>query len=366
MKVVIVIPTYNEVENIGRMLDALDGISSKLAAELHVLVVDDSSPDGTGQVVQAYAARNPKVHLITGKKQGLGAAYIRGMRHALEHLGADAVMEMDADFSHKPEDIPRLFAAFSEGADFIIGSRYVPGGSIPAEWALWRRMNSKYGNIVARYLAGLGKVRDCTAGFRLIRASVLRELDVGTIKVQGYAFQIALLHRALSQGALVREVPVAFVDRTLGESKLGLRDIVEFFINAWWIRLQSSRTFAKFAIVGASGVVVNLGSFTLLLELGVNQYLASPIAIEISIISNFLLNNFWTFRWRNNPDRIRIRGLKFNVVSLFALLVSYTTFIASAQLLPELPPQVHQAVGILPALLVNYFLNSYWTFKHIG
>jgi dolichol-phosphate mannosyltransferase len=294
----------------------------------------------------------------------LGAAYIRGMSYALDRLDADAVMEMDADFSHKPEDIPRLFTAFSEGADFVIGSRYVPGGSIPEEWAMWRRMNSRFGNIVARYLAGLGKVHDCTAGFRLIRASLLRELDLQTIKVQGYAFQIALLHRALSLGAVVRELPVQFVDRTQGDSKLGLRDIVEFVINAWWIRLQSSRTFAKFAVVGASGVIVNLGSFTLLLELGMNQYLASPIAIEISIITNFLLNNFWTFRRRRNADGLRIRGLKFNVVSLLALLVSYSAFVISAQLLPQQPPQLHQAIGILPALLVNYFLNSYWTFKN--
>ena len=139
--------------------------------DCHVLVVDDSSPDGTADVVRQKQTLYPNVHLLTGKKQGLGAAYIRGMRYALDNLRADAVFEMDSDFSHKPEDVPRLMAALDTGADFVIGSRYVKGGSIPPEWGMFRRMNSLFGNIVARYLAGIYKVRDCTAGFRASRAS---------------------------------------------------------------------------------------------------------------------------------------------------------------------------------------------------
>lgn len=298
-----------------------------------------------------------------GEKKGLGAAYARGFAYALETLRADVVMEMDADFSHKPVDVPRLIAGIQAGADFVIGSRYVRGGSIPKEWGLWRRWNSRGGNIVARYVAGLSKVKDCTAGFRAIRADLLSELDLGSINVQGYAFQIALLHRALVNGGKVVEIPVDFIDRENGESKLGVRDIIEFIMNAWWIRLQSSRTFAKFAIVGASGVIVNLGVFTLLLGLGMNKFLASPIAIEVSIVWNFFLNNFWTFRSRQTRDHVRIKGLKFNVVSLVALVVSYSVFVLSSQMVPNFPPQVHQALGIIPALFVNYFLNSYWTFK---
>jgi dolichol-phosphate mannosyltransferase len=171
------------------------------------------------------------------------------------------------------------------------------------------------------------------------------------------------LHAAVAVGASVKEVPVDFIERARGESKLGIRDIVEFVINAWWIRFHSSKTFIKFGLVGLSGVAVNLGVFTLLVLAGVNKYLASPIAIEISIISNFVLNNFWTFRWRRKTDRIRVRGLKFHAAALVGMAISFSTFVLLSWLFPETYPQVHQLISIPPAMLVNYFLNSYWTFR---
>ena len=364
LRVVIILPTYNERENIGNMIDALQAQFDTLPHDMQILVVDDSSPDGTADVVRMKQASSSNVHLLMGQKSGLGAAYIRGMMHAMDQLGADAVFEMDADFSHKPEDVPRLMAALDAGADFVIGSRYVKGGSIPEKWGLLRRMNSWGGNIVARYVAGIYKVRDCTAGFRAIRTTLLKQISFDDLRVQGYAFQVALLHEAVSLGAVVKEVPVDFIDRTEGESKLGISDIIEFVLNAWWIRLHSSRTFIKFAIVGLSGVIVNLGVFKLLLEANVNKYLASPISIEASIITNFLLNNYWTFRWRKSQDHTHIKGLKFNMVSLVSLAVSYSTFVVLSVLFPETPPEIHQIAGIAPAMFINYFLNSYWTFKH--
>ena len=363
MKIVIILPTYNERENILPMLDALQVQFKTLAHDMQVLVVDDNSPDGTADLVRAECAKAPNLSLITGTKQGLGAAYIRGMRHALDELGADAVMEMDADFSHKPEDVPRLLAALDDGADLVIGSRYVPGGKIPGDWGFLRRMNSKWGNVFARYIGGMAQVRDCTAGFRAIRALLLRKIDLGELRVRGYAFQIALLHEALMNQAKVTEVPVEFVDRKRGETKLGIADIVEFMVNAWWIRFERSKTFLKFLAVGASGVVVNLCSFTLLLMAGLSKYIASPIAIEISIVTNFLLNNYWTFSERETGSRLHIRGLKFNIVSMVALGVSYATFLLLSLTDPDGIPQVHQLIGIVPATLINYFLNSYWTFK---
>jgi dolichol-phosphate mannosyltransferase len=176
---------------------------------------------------------------------------------------------------------------------------------------------------------------------------------------------VALLHAAIVKGAKVREIPVDFIDREHGESKLGLSDVIEFVLNVWWVRYQSSKTFIKFGLVGLSGVVVNLGVFTLLMMMGLNRYIASPLAIEVSIIWNFLLNNYWTFRWRKTKDRVRIKGIKFNLVSLVALAVSYSTFLLISFAYPELPPQVPQLIGVLPAMLVNYLLNSRWTFKHI-
>lgn len=364
MKVVIIIPTYNERDNLGPLIAALHAEFRSIGHDMHILVVDDNSPDGTADAVRALQRRFPGLQLLEGRKAGLGAAYVRGMTHAIEDMSADVVLEMDADLSHKPEDVRRLLAEIDAGADFVIGSRYVEGGSIPQDWGLLRRLNSAGGNFIARYLAGIYRVRDCTAGFRAIRTSVLRHIDLGRLRVQGYAFQVALLHAAVTDGARIVEVPVDFIDRTVGESKLGLSDIVEFVENAWWIRLQSSRTFIKFVIVGATGVAVNLGLFTAFLAIGMNKYLASPIAIEASILSNFLLNNYWTFRWRKTKDRVRIKGLKFNAVSLVALAVSYATFVALSTAFPAVAPQLPQLAGIIPATLVNYFLNSYWTFRH--
>jgi dolichol-phosphate mannosyltransferase len=363
MKVVVIIPTYNERENIRPLVEALESVFSGMSHDMHVLVVDDSSPDGTADVVSSLQSARRNLHLLSGERAGLGAAYIRGMKFALNELGADVVFEMDADFSHCPEDLPRLMTNIDHGADFVIGSRYVQGGTIPREWGAYRRGVSLGGNFVARYVAGTYRVRDCTAGFRAIRATLLRAIDLDALRVQGYAFQVALLHAAVVHGARIVEVPVDFADRRHGESKLGFRDIVEFILNAGWIRFQSSRTFLKFAVVGATGVVVNLGVFTLLLSAGMNKFVASPLAIEGSIIANFLLNNYWTFRRRKTRDRVRIKGLKFNAVSLVALGISYGTFVLLSVLFPKTAPQVHQLIGIVPATAVNYFLNSYWTFR---
>ena len=363
MKVVIILPTYNERGNIVALLASLQDQFGRLRHDMHVLVVDDNSPDGTADLVRYAMQQSPNLHLLTGAKAGLGAAYIRGMQHAIGELRADVVFEMDADFSHDPADVPRLLAALEGGADFVIGSRHVKGGSIPAEWSTWRKWNSAGGNWVARYVAGLYGIRDCTAGFRAIRASILRQIDFSDLRVKGYAFQVALLHQAVTQGAVVKEVPVHFVDRKYGQSKLGLGDITEFIMNAWWIRMRALRTFLRFAVVGASGTVVNLGMFSALLHANLNKYVASPVAIEVSIIWNFLLNNYWTFKERRTRDRTRIKGLKFNLVSLASLGVSFTTFIAMSLFLPKVSPQIDQLVGIVPAVLVNYFLNSYWTFR---
>jgi dolichol-phosphate mannosyltransferase len=363
MKVVIIVPTYNERGNIAALLASLQSEFTRLHHDMHVLVVDDNSPDGTAELVREAMQRYSNVHLLTGEKAGLGAAYIRGMQHAIGELRADVVFEMDADFSHDPGDVPRLLAALESPADFVIGSRHVPGGSIPAEWSIWRKLNSAGGNWVARYVAGLYGIRDCTAGFRAIRASILRQIDFSDLRVKGYAFQVALLHQAVTLGAVVKEVPVHFIDRKRGQSKLGLADITEFVLNAWWIRMRALRTFLRFALVGASGTLVNLGVFSAALHANLNKFVASPLAVEVSIIWNFVLNNYWTFKERRTRDRVRIKGLKYNLVSIASLGVSFATFTAMSLFVPRASPMVDQLVGIVPAVLVNYFLNSYWTFR---
>jgi dolichol-phosphate mannosyltransferase len=362
-KVVIIVPTYNERENIEALIEKLQIQFETMPHQMHILVVDDHSPDGTAAIVRQHQTRYFNLHLIEGKKDGLGAAYIRGMLHVLENLRADVVFEMDADFSHKPEDVPRLMSEIDAGADFVIGSRYVKGGSLPENWGLLRRLNSFFGNMAARYIAGLYKIRDCTAGFRAIRTSLLCRISFNHLRVQGYAFQVALLNAAVLAGARIKEIPVSFIDRKYGDSKLGFSDIIEFIFNVWWLRLQSAKTFLKFGLIGVLGVFINLGFFTLFLSMGMNKYIASPLATELSIISNFLFNKFWTFHQCKRKDRSGIKGLGFNLVSILTLGVSYSTFIGFSFAFPNIPPQLHQLFSIMPAMLINYLLNSYWTFR---
>lgn len=229
MNTVVVMPTYNEAGNIGPMIEALRERFRGIPNRCRLLVVDDGSPDGTGEIVRREAGRDPAVSLLSGTRRGLGAAYVRGMRHALDELDADIVVEMDADFSHRPADLPRLIGALGEGADFVIGSRYVRGGTLPDAWGLRRRLLSRWGNRAARLLVpGCRKVHDCTAGFRAIRASLLRAVPLERLGMRGYIFQVALLHEGLRAGAHVREIPVAFDERLRGDSKLGVPDIMEF------------------------------------------------------------------------------------------------------------------------------------------
>ena len=292
-RVCFVIPTYNEAQNVSPLLSRL---TEEYADETtRFLIVDDESPDGTADRVREFAAQDPRVHLLEGQRRGLGDAYVRGISHALDALDADVVVQMDADFSHDPSDAKELIARVAAGADAAIGSRYVSGGAVDRDWSLGRRWLSRGGNYLARRIAGLVSVQDCTSGFKAIAARALKAAKVSEVRVQGYAFQVALLHRLIESGANVVEQPIYFRDRERGQTKLGLRDLIEFFYSVWWLRVAGYRTFLKFSLVGLSGVLVNLGSFQLLLGLGIHKYLASPIAIELSIISNFLLNNYWTF-----------------------------------------------------------------------
>ena len=188
-----VIPTYNEAENVTALLDALTALHP--GPEAAFLVVDDRSPDGTGRLVREFARRDPRVRLLEGPRRGLGAAYARGIGWCLGELAPAAVVCMDADFQHDPADARRLLGRLAGGADVAIGSRYVPGGALDEDWGRGRRLLSAWGNRLARRLAGLGEVRDCTSGYRAIRADALRAADAAGLRARGYAFQIALLHR---------------------------------------------------------------------------------------------------------------------------------------------------------------------------
>jgi dolichol-phosphate mannosyltransferase len=359
VKVAIVVPTYNERDNIGSLLEALLGQGARSEHDLHIVVCDDASPDGTADAVAAVRLRHANVHLSAGQKLGLGAAYARGMRMAMADLGADAVLQMDADFSHDPADVPRLLAALADGADLVIGSRYVPGGRIPANWSRLRRANSRWGNRLARYLVGLHPIRDCTSGFRLIRTSLLKRIALDRIRVQGYAFLVAFLCEAKLCGARITEIPITFADRMHGASKLGFGDILEFVLNAVWLRFRSLPAFGRFVAIGATGIAVNLAAFVLLVGAGANKYLASALSVALSMASNAVLHAYWPrYSTERASEPLRRGGI--GLPSFAALGASYATFIAVSWLFPSTEPWIAQLAAVAPAALVDYFGNAYW------
>jgi dolichol-phosphate mannosyltransferase len=245
MRPLVVIPTYNEAENIERMLQRV----GECLPEAGVLVVDDGSPDGTAELVEAASGRYRDVHLLRrNEKSGLGSAYRAGFGWGLAQ-GYDAFIEMDCDFSHDPAALPGLVAPIAEGCEVVIGSRYVEGGSIP-NWAWHRELLSRGGNLYAAAVLGLG-VRDSTAGFRCYAASILQRMDLGRIRAEGYGFQIEMTYRSKQHGAAITEVPISFVDRAAGESKMSSFIVVEALaLVTWW---GLGRLFAPLRRLGRGG-----------------------------------------------------------------------------------------------------------------
>lgn len=222
MKTLIIIPTYNELDNLRPLLTEIFAY----APGADILIVDDNSPDGTGQLAEEISAENPQVRVMhRAGKLGLGTAYIAGFKYAIEH-GYDAAFEMDADFSHDPRYLPDFLKAI-EHADLVIGSRYVPGGDTP-NWSLLRRFISGGGNIFARFMLHL-PIQDCTAGYRCYRREVLESIDLSTVRSQGYAFQVEMAYRTTQRGFKVVEVPIIFMDRRVGKSKMSRKIFIEGF-----------------------------------------------------------------------------------------------------------------------------------------
>jgi dolichol-phosphate mannosyltransferase len=239
-RVTVVIPTYNERENLPHIAPAVTKLGYRL------LIVDDGSPDGTGGLADALSADDAMISVLhRQEKQGLGPAYAAGFDRALEQ-GAEIVVEMDADFSHDPGDLPRLIGAVEAGADLAIGSRYVPGGATP-DWPVGRRLISKGGNLYARIMLGI-PIHDATAGFRAFRGDALRSLSYETARSSGYAFQVEMAMRAHQAGLRVVEVPITFRDRTRGTSKMGTDIVMEAMrlVTGWgWERMKRGALFWK-------------------------------------------------------------------------------------------------------------------------
>ncbi len=234
MRILVVIPTYNEAENLPRLVSALFALS----LDLHILVVDDNSPDGTGKIAEALKMhhRHRMDVLHRTQKNGLGPAYLAGFRRALATKGVDAIAQMDADFSHDPAVLPQMAALLeNDEADIVLGSRYVPGGRLDEAWPLWRKALSAFGNLYARAILRI-PVRDITGGYRLWKREALTAMPLERIQANGYIFQVEMVYVAYKLGLRIAEVPIYFQERQWGESKMSFRIQREAAFSVWQLR----------------------------------------------------------------------------------------------------------------------------------
>ncbi|OGM06267.1 hypothetical protein A2129_01315 [Candidatus Woesebacteria bacterium GWC1_42_13] len=326
-KVVVVMPAWNEADNIKRMISELvDKEFPQINAEVHLLVVDNHSKDETAKIVEEASRTRSNVHIIQqGDKSGLGWAYIAGFKYAISKLGADAVMEMDADFQHPPRFVKPMVEAYLEGADYVIGSRYIPGGSIPKEWAFFRKFISFAGNLFIRLVLLKPKIHDLTTGFRLTRVrGVLEKMDLDNLMEPGrFAHKVDLLYQAIKNSKKVVEVPLEFASRTQEKSKFNTKEMIATFKVAIILGIKDKMRFIKFGTVGFLGFMVNFIGIRVFRGMGLAESLSWLFATELAIINNYTLNNIWTFK------EVKIGGLgktvmkflQFNVTSAGALAI---------------------------------------------
>jgi len=314
-KIVIVMPSYNEAENMPRMIEELfeKEFPQIKDVQMHLLVVDDNSPDGTGNIVRERQSRYENLHLLTGEKKGLGWAYIRGFKYAMEKLSADAVMEMDADFQHPPRFVKDMVRAYLNGADYVIGSRYIKGGSVPKEWALSRKMVSFFGNLFIRLVLLKPKLHDLTTGFRLMKVEgVLNKIDLDNLMEPArFAYKVDLLYQCIKNAKKTVEVPLEFAPRAKEKSKFNPKEMISTFKVAIILGIKDKQKFIKFGTVGFVGFLVNFFFLRVFRGMGLPEVLAWLFSTELAIINNYTLNNIWTFK------EAKIGGLKNTIVKFF-------------------------------------------------
>lgn len=350
----ILLPTYNEKENMYGLLDAL----CALGEPVDVLVIDDSSPDGTREEVMRHPAFSTHVFLLLRqKKEGLGTAYRSGFAWGLERA-YETFIQMDADFSHQPSDVPRLISVIQNGADVAIGSRRIRGGRVDG-WGWWRRFCSFSATTVSRVCLGL-HAKDVTAGFRAWRRSFIQGLPILALKSNGYAFQEEMLFVAQQARANIVEIPVVFMDREKGSSKLGIVDIWEFFFTIARLTVVHRRRFAVYTMVGAFGALVDFTGFIFFHEVvGWELLPANIIATSIALLHNFFWHHFVTFKAHGQVAHIALT--KFFIVSVIGMALNsfVVVFLVSFGFLPLLA----KVFAIACVAVWNYTLNSRVTFS---
>lgn len=346
MIITVIIPTYNEKTNIEKMIPLLEEeIFPQIKHHtMKILVADDSSPDGTIKAVSHFRKKWKNIEVLEGKKEGLGAAYVRAMQYAMNEMKSDAVVEIDADFQHDPKDIIRFVQAMDDGADYVIGSRYIQGGKIPPEWGLHRKLMSFFGSLFARIVLFMPSIHDMTSGYKLTKTLFLKRIDLDNLYSKYYAYKIHILYDVVRSGAKVKEVPIVFYERKEGSSKITIKDLFDSFFIVLKLRYRDSKRFIKFLIVGGTGFITQILVQEMSIRTGLTYFLATifggalhshdyqalaqsigvGFGAEAAILSNFLYNNFWTFhdtRKLKTKSPFFIRLLKFNSASLGSILI---------------------------------------------
>ncbi|MDO8609160.1 MAG: glycosyltransferase [bacterium] len=321
-KALIISPTFNEEGNIDKLIRQIFEQQTKTSIwELHVLIVDSNSTDKTAQKVKLLQKKYHFLHLLETPKEGLGKAYMQGFAYGLEKINAYVIFEIDADLSHDPNDIPRFLKKIEEGADFVVGSRYMKGGSIPDNWGLHRKFLSIFANLIVKLGFMKLKVTEWTNGYRAIKAWIIKDSFDYLKNYSGYVFQIAFLDYALKHNAKEVEIPIHFKDRISGISKINAFQYI--FNTLLYVLLNSD--FIKFVVVGFIGFAVDFSfAYSFINFFHISKAIANMLSAEIAIIFNFLLNNFWSFRHKKiigGTFAYIKKFITFNLVSSGSILI---------------------------------------------
>lgn len=364
-KAIIIIPTYNEKDNIIKLIEKLSHVINSISNwNVEILIVDSQSPDGTSDSIKKIQKFNKRIHLLVVPKSGLGKAYVAGFTYAIEHLSPYVLFEMDADLSHDPSEIPNFLTQIEKGADFVIGSRYIKGGSIPSNWGFHRKLFSIFANLFVRIGFMKLSITDWTDGFRAIKIWLITKSLNHIKNYSGYVFQIALLDFAVVHKAHIKEIPVKFVDRTDGVSKI---NSIQYIFQTFWYVLSHS-SFIKFVIVGLIGFLIDFTfAYIFINVFRYPKIQSNMVSAEIAIICNFFFNNFWSFkhkqivgRWFNYFKKFVV----FNAISLGSIIIQgvglwvlFSLFGDTQFILPlsvTLPSWILYKIGIITFIIIPY------------
>lgn len=393
MRLVVNIPTYNEKENIEEIIKLVLSQQKKIPKiDLHVLISDSHSPDGTGDIVKKITRTNPKVHYLDVKERGLGIGIVKGHRFAIDRLKADVLAQMDGDLSHDPSTLPQMIKQIDEGYDLIIGSRLMKGGKNLL--GLHRRIFTLGASLVCRIAWGHFELTEFTNSYRVFTKKLFQRIDFSKVpwRSQTYIIQPSFLYAAMEAGAKIKELPITFEDRKKGYSKSKIYHyIIDVLFFSAKVRLQKSKIFIKFLMVGTISYLINAIVLGLLYRGAIygaqvmdgpildfvptidnapkfslvtfdRLLVASVISIELSIIFNFIMHDNWTFKGRSHDGSRLLRFLKFNLTSIGSPIIQLATILAVVRVF-DLHEQVGLAIGVIIGLFFNYFVNLLWVWK---